>query len=193
MIIHCNFRDPGGVHSFREDIADRIAERGAYVNPTLHVGRSAAWTLAHKRDAEGLTPSERERLDQALTNLELHLDDTRRMIEMGLKVITGSDSSWSDYRLGNTVYEAELLVHAGYTPMQGVMSVTSWAAAALGMDDKVGALEPGKEADILVVKGDPSIDINDLWNVSDVFFAGRKVTRGSKNSLAAIRQQPARI
>ena len=110
-----------------------------------------------------------------------------------MKVITGSDSSWSNYRLGNTVYEAELLVHAGYTPMQGVMSVTSWAAAALGMDDKVGALEPGKEADILVVNGDPSIDINDLWNVSDVFFAGRKVTRGSGDSLAAIRQQPARI
>ena len=193
MIIHCNFRDPDGSHHFREDIADRIAEQGAYVNPTLQVGRTAAWSLAHKRDAEGLIPSERELLDQALIKLELHLDDTRRMIEMGLKVITGSDSSWSNYRLGNTVYEAELLVHAGYTPMQGVMSVTSWAAAALGMDDKVGALDPGKEADILVVEGDPSIDINDLWNVSDVFFAGRKVARGSGDSLAAIRQQPARI
>ena len=193
MIIHCNFRDPDGGHHFREDIADRIAEQGAYVNPTLQVGRTAAWTLAHKRDAEGLIPSERELLDQALSKLELHLDDTRRMIEMGVKVITGSDSSWSNYRLGNTVYEAELLVHAGYTPMQGVMSVTSWAAAALGMDDKVGSLEPGKEADILVVKGDPSVDINDLWNVSDVFFAGRKVARGSEDSLAAIRQQPARI
>ena len=193
MIIHCNFRDPGGANYFREDIAERIGEQGAYVNPTLHVGRSAAWTLAHKRDAEGLTPSERERLDQALINLEVHLNDTRRMIEMGLKVITGSDSSWGDYRLGNTVYEAELLVHAGYTPMQGVLSVTSWAAAALGMDDKVGTLEPGKEADILVVEGDPSIDINDLWNVSDVFFAGRKVVRGSEDSLAAVRQQPAQL
>ena len=156
--------------------------------PVVH-----AWTLAHKRDAEGLIPSERELLDQALIKLELHLDDTRRMIEMGVKVITGSDSSWGDYRLGNTVYEAELLVHAGYTPMQGVMSVTSWAAAALGMDDKVGTLEPGKEADILVVDGDPSVDIDDFWNLSDVFFAGRKVARSSENSIAAIRQQPARI
>ena len=77
--------------------------------------------------------------------------------------------------------------------MQGVMSVTSWAAAALGMDDKVGTLEPGKEADILVVDGVPSVDIDDLWSVSDVFFAGRKVARGSGDSIAAIRQQPARI
>ena len=61
------------------------------------------------------------------------------------------------------------------------------------MDDQVGTLEPGKEADVLVVKGDPSIDINDLWNVSDVFFAGKKVERGSEDSLAAVRQQPANI
>ena len=131
--------------------------------------------------------------DQALLKLEVRLDDTRRRIEMGVKVITGADSSWGDYRLGNTVYEAELLVHAGYTPMQGVMSVTSWAVAALGMDDKVGTLKPGKEADILVVDGDPSVDIDDLWNVFDVFFADRKVERGSEDSIAAIRQQPARI
>ena len=193
MIIHCNFRDPDGSHSFREDIADRIGEQGAYVNPTLQVGRAATWALAHKRDAVGLTAPERERFDEALTKLEIHLDDTRRMIEMGLKVITGSDSSWSDYQLGNTVYEAELLVHAGYTAMQGVMSVTSWAAEALGMDDRVGTLDPGKEADILVVEGDPSVDINDLWNVSDVFFAGRKVERGSEDSIAAVRQHPATI
>ena len=95
MIIHCNFRDPGGGHHFREDIAERIGEQGAYVNPTLHVGRSAAWTLAHKRDAEGLTPLGARAVGSgAVINLEVHLNDTRRMIEMGVKVITGSDSSW---------------------------------------------------------------------------------------------------
>ena len=193
MIIHCNFRDPDGSHSFREDIADRIGEQGAYVNPTLQVGRAATWALAHKRDDVGLTAQEREKFDEALTKLEIHLDDTRRMIEMGLKVITGSDSSWSDYQLGNTVYEAELLVHAGYSAMQGVMSVTSWAAESLGVDEKVGTLEAGKEADVLVVNGDPSVDINDLWNVSDVFFAGSQVERGSEGSIAALRQHPATI
>ena len=119
------------------------------------------------------------------------MEHSRRMIEMGLNVITGSDSSWGNYRLGNTVYETELLVHAGYTPMQGVLSVTSWAAAALNMDDKVGTLEPGKEADALVVRGNPAREINDLWKVADVFFAGRKLDRGSDESQAAVRQIPA--
>ncbi len=193
MIIHCYFRDADGENNFREDIAARIGEQGAYVNPTLHVGRSSVWRIAHKRDAQGLTQAEQTSLDGARRNLDVRLDHARRMIDMGLKVITGSDSSWGDYKLGNTVYETELLVQAGYTNMQGVLSVTSWAAAALGVDDEVGTLEPGKAADVLVVDGNPATDINDLWKVADVFFAGRRLERGSEHSLASVRQPPAQI
>ena len=191
MIIHCAFKDGDGTDNFRQDIAERIGEKGVYVNPTLHVGRSSAWVLAHKRDDEGLTPQEETDLDAGRRSMDVKLDHSRRMIEMGLKVITGSDSSWGNYKLGNTVYEAELLVHAGYTHLQGVLSVTSWAAAALDMDDDVGTLEPGKLADVLVVDGNPAEDINDLWNVREVFFGGNKLERGSDESLAAVRQQPA--
>ena len=77
--------------------------------------------------------------------------------------------------------------------MQGVLSVTSWAADALGVSDTVGTLEPGKAADILVVQGNPADDINALWNVEDVFLAGRKIERGSEDSIAAVRQPPAQI
>ena len=193
MIIHCYYREPDGSDIFREGIAERIAEQGAYVNPTLQVSRATAWDLIHKQDERKLTASEQFQLDEARSNLEVRLDHTRRMIQMGLKVITGSDSAWSSYQLGNTVYETELLVEAGYTPMQGVLSVTSWAAEALGVSDEVGTLEVGKAADILVVRGNPAQEINDLWNVADVFSAGRKVERGSDESLSAVRQAPARL
>ena len=193
MIIHCNYRDPDGAQNFREDIAERIGEQNAYVNPTLHVGRSTAWILAHKRDDVGLTPGEQAQLDETRAGMDIRMEHSRRMIEMGLKVITGSDSSWGNYKLGNTVYETELLVHAGYTPLQGVLSVTSWAAAALNMDDRVGTLEPGKEADALIVRGNPAEDINALWNVEDVFFAGQKLARNSDESQSAVRQTPAAI
>lgn len=191
MIIHCAYKDGDGTDNFRQDIAERIGEQGVYVNPTLHVGRSGAWILGHKRDDVGLTSQEEAQLDESRRSMEVKLDHSRRMIEMGLRVITGSDSSWGNYKLGNTVYEAELLVHAGYTHMQGVLSVTSWAAAALDMDDQVGTLEPGKLADVLVVNGNPADDINDLWNVADVYFGGNRLERGSDESLAAVRQQPA--
>ena len=132
MIIHCYYLDADGTVNFREDIAERIERQDAFVNPTLQVSRATAWELTHKRDDNGLTASEQSALEVARRNLDVRLDHTRRMIEMGVKVITGSDSSWSSYRLGNTPYETELLVHAGYTPMQGVLSVTGWAADALG-------------------------------------------------------------
>ena len=140
----------------------------------------------------GLTPEEQQRLDAGLRNLEKRMEDCRRMQEMGLRVITGSDSSWGDYQLGNTVYEAELLVASGYSAMKGVLSVTGEAAKALGIDDVTGTLEPGKEADIIVVDGNPAEDINTLWNVDEVFMAGRRVDRGSPESVDANRQIPPR-
>ncbi len=193
MIIHCTYNEPDGEVNFREDVAERIGEQGAYVNPTLQVGRARVWSLIQQARDTGLTNEARIDLDAAKRELDTRLDHNRRMIEMGIKVITGSDSSWGDYQLGNTVYETELLVHAGYSHMQGLMSVTSRAAEALGVDDIVGTLEPGKQADILVVDGDPSKNVNDLWNVADVFFKGEKVERGSEESLAAVRQQPEEI
>ncbi len=148
--------------------------------------------MQHKKEREGLTPEEQQRLDAGLRNLEARMEDCRRMQEMGLRVITGSDSSWGDYQLGNTVYEAELLVACGYSAMKGVLSVTGEAAKALAIDDVTGTLEPGKEADIIVVDGNPAEDINALWNVDEVFMAGQRVGRGSPESVAANRQMPPR-
>ena len=188
MIIHCVYTNPDGTDDFRPDVAERIGEQGAYVNPTLHVTRSGVWTLQAKRDDEGPSAALDAALDESRRQLDTRLEHCRRMMEMGLNVITGSDSSWSNYKLGNAVYETECLVMAGYSPMQGVLSVTREAAKALGVDDTVGTLEPGKEADIIVVDGDPTERVEDLWNVEEVFFGGQKVARGSNRSLAATRQ-----
>ena len=191
MIIHCTYRDADGSDNFRQDIAERIGEQGSFVNPTIHVARSSIWAIRRRAERqEKLTRDQQSTLDTGLRNLEQRLEDCRKMIDMGLKVITGSDSSWGDYQLGNTVYETELLVEAGYTPMQGVLSVTSEAAKALGIDSGVGTLEPGKEADIIIVDGDPSTDVNALWNVRDVFKAGDRIERGSDESVGRVRQQP---
>lgn len=79
---------------------------------------------------------------------------------------------------------------AGYSPMQALQSVTRNSAASIGVDDRVGTLEPGKEADLIVVDGNPAKDVDALWNVAEVFFAGKKVDRGSDQSVAGIRQRP---
>ena len=190
MIIHCFHREPDGTFNFRQDVAERIGEQGAYVNPTLHVSRARVWRLQHKKQREPLTSEEQSRLDDGRRTFETHLEHCGRMMEMGLKVITGSDSAWGDYQLGNCVYETESLVLAGYSPMQGFVSVTSEAAKALDVADTVGSLEAGKLADVIVVDGNPAEDVNALWNVEEVFLGGRRVDRGSPESLTAVRQHP---
>ncbi len=193
MIIHCVYRDAAGSDNFRMDIAEQLGERGVFVNPTVHVTRSAAWAIQHRSEQlGGLNQQEQTMLDEVRRNLNRRLEDCRKMIEMGLKIITGSDSSWGDYQLGNSVYETELLVQAGQPPKQGVLSITSEAANALGLGNVVGTLEPGKDADFIVVDGDPSRDINRLWNVREVFKSGKRIERGSEESLRAVRQQPPR-
>ena len=190
MIIHCVFKDSDGTNNFRVDVAERIGEQGAFVNPTLHVTRARIWTLQHKLQKQGLTPEEQTRLDDHLREFDVKLDHCRRMMDMGVKLITGSDSSWGDYQLGNTVYETECLVMSGFSPMQGILSITQNAATALDVDEAVGTLEPDKEADIIVVDGNPAENISDLWNVSDVFLAGRRVDRDSQEAMDATRQRP---
>lgn len=188
MIIHCIFKDADGSDRFREDVAERIGNRGAFVNPTLHVPRSTIWALEHKKADTGLTPAEQAKLDDQSRQFEGRIEDARKLIDMGLKVITGSDSSWGDYQLGNTVLETECLVMAGLSPMQGVVSVTGEAAKALGVDDEVGTLEPGKQADVIAVNGNPDEDLDALWNVTDVMLAGKLIDRGSASPIAATRQ-----
>jgi imidazolonepropionase-like amidohydrolase len=63
--------------------------------------------------------------------------------------------------------------------MEAIVSATSDSAKSCWIDDTVGTLEPGKQADVLIVDGDPSQDINALWNVVDVFQGGDKVDRGN--------------
>ena len=190
MIIHCVFKDANGTANFREDVAERIGAQGAYVNPTVHVIRSRVWSFQRKKETHGLSVREQAELDESLWELELRWTHLSRLIEMGLKIITGSDSSWGHYKLGNTVYETECLVQAGMSPMRGIVSVTSDAAKSLGIDSVTGSLEQDKEADIIIVDGNPAEDITMLWNITDVFLGGQRVDRAGESVLAGIRQHP---
>jgi imidazolonepropionase-like amidohydrolase len=68
--------------------------------------------------------------------------------------------------------ELELLVDAGFSPVEAIKIATLNGAQFLGEADHIGSLAPGKQADIMLVKGDPSNKISDIENVEVVFKDG---------------------
>jgi len=68
--------------------------------------------------------------------------------------------------------EIELLVEAGFTPVQAIQITTENGALYLGQQDRIGTLAPGKQADLVLIKGDPSKRIDEIENVETVFKAG---------------------
>jgi hypothetical protein len=68
--------------------------------------------------------------------------------------------------------ELELLVEAGFTPAEAIHIYTENGARFLGEDDHIGTLAAGKQADLIVVGGDPSTRIADIEKTELVFKDG---------------------
>lgn len=84
----------------------------------------------------------------------------------GIDPIDGVIAGFGDQR------EVELLVEAGFTPLEAIKIATLNGARFLKVDDRTGSLAVGKQADIVIVNGDPSANIQDIEKVEIVFKDG---------------------
>lgn len=183
MIIHGFFAREDGTLRFDSRLANKIAEKEIWLNPTIHIGRSGVAALDEKSKNSTLTYEEESKLPEWRRNHQVWLEHCGKMLELGVKMVAGSDCGWGYYPFGQLAYELECLVLAGMSPLQAICAATGDASKALGISDKVGTLEPGKEADLLLVDGDPATKILDLMNVRAVFKGGLQVLdEGSEES-----------
>jgi len=83
--------------------------------------------------------------------------------------------------------EVELLVEAGFSPVEAVQVATRNGARFLGEETEIGTIAPGKRADLVLVKGDPSRTIADIENVEMVFKGG--VGYDSRKLVESVRGQ----
>jgi len=179
MIIHCIFNEPDGTYRFRPDLVARLAAARAWVNPTLYVMKAGIERQREVREREGrLTPELTAQLDAARRALDVRVDAVRRMSEAGVRMTAGSDSPWGWYAPGEFVHEIHMLAQAGLSYADAVVAGTAGAAESIGVGTLAGRLARGRPADALVVRGDPTRDITALWDVLDVYQAGRRVERG---------------
>jgi imidazolonepropionase-like amidohydrolase len=127
---------------------ERMAERGIFFVPTL---------LVYEYHRKSPQPHVRERAEALL---EHHIVSIRQALDIGVKVVAGTDAGGHGHPAN--AGELDCLVRAGMTPMQALQAATGWAAECLGREAELGTVEPGKLADLVVVRGDPLGDINIL-------------------------------
>ncbi|PKB66028.1 MAG: hypothetical protein BZY82_06680 [SAR202 cluster bacterium Io17-Chloro-G3] len=178
-ITHGIHKEPDGSTRYRPEISERIAEQGVFVNPAMYALRIRVEELEIKQDQEGLIATEQSKLDELRAEHEVRLDHFRRMREAGVTMVCGSDSAWGHYRMGNFQGELEEAVAGGMSPMGSILAATRDSADSCWLND-VGSLEQGKQADLLVVDGDPTRNIKDLRKVIEVIQSGKTVYQGNK-------------
>jgi imidazolonepropionase-like amidohydrolase len=100
---------------------------------------------------------------------------TRRAHQLGVPISTGTDSiaAADTSALPNVHEEIALLVRdGGFTPAEALVAATENGARTLGIADRVGSLQPGKRADLVVLSADPLADITSTRSVQLVMKRG---------------------
>jgi len=102
------------------------------------------------------------------------MDFERAFVKAGGLLLAGLDPTGNGGVVAGfgDLREVELLVEAGFTPVEAIKIASLNGAKYLGRDAQIGSVAVGKQADLIVVKGDPSKNINEIENVEIVFKDG---------------------
>ena len=181
-ILHCAFYDNDGNYRFDQKTADRLAISEVWLNPTMGLGNANRERLIKIKAERELTPDEEDRLERSTVSGANSLAQFSALVTAGVKLVGGSDCGWSYYPFGDFQGEIMSLHKAGLSPLEAIYAGTRSPAAALCNLDTIGTVEAGKEADLLVVNGDPSQDLECLRDVVAVFKGGSRVATAKERA-----------
>ena len=155
-----------GIHSiehamFLDDEAiDLILENGTFVVPTL----LAPLAVIEIGEATGTMPE--YGLRKARETIEIHAESIAKAYQAGVKIVMGTDAGVMPH--GTNLRELGLMCGIGMSPMDSIVATTKVAAECLGWQDRLGTIETGKLADIIITKTDPLTHINSLQDVNNI-------------------------
>lgn len=102
------------------------------------------------------------------------MEQTMRMAqELGVRLITGSDTGYGPESVSRVGVEVANFVKVGLSPIEAIRGATLYSAELLGIAEDTGVIEPGKEADLIVVVEDPLENIAAIQDVVAVVSNGR--------------------
>lgn len=169
-----------------EAAIDLLAETGTYLVADIWFGD---WITEQGR-LHGWSP---EVLRKNEETIEAQREVFAKAVKAGVKLAFGTDSGGYPHGMAGKQFAYQ--VRFGQTPMQAIQSATTVAAELIGWQDRVGAIEPGKLADLVAVEGDVLEDVSSLEDVAFVMKGGevvKDVRASSGGRLASDRREEAR-
>jgi imidazolonepropionase-like amidohydrolase len=150
-----------------EEALERMAAEARFLTPTLFI---------YRHIAEGAGPDYARR--KAIACAEQHPRTVARARAVGVAITAGSDSGSCGAPHPALFFELrDLVARGGLSPLEAITAATATNARALGLDGEIGTLVRGRQADLLIVDGDPAGDITALERPWAVMQAGRWVHR----------------
>jgi imidazolonepropionase-like amidohydrolase len=155
-----------GIHSIEHGIylddeaIDLMLKHGTYLVPTLLAPVSVL------EAAENNPQVPEYGIRKARESIEAHKASVAKAYKAGVKIAMGTDSGVSPH--GVNLRELGLMCGIGMSPMESIVASTKVAAECMGWDDRVGTLESGKLADVVIAKKDPLADIRSLETLENI-------------------------
>jgi imidazolonepropionase-like amidohydrolase len=152
--------------------------------PLAQTGIGAASALLNPRMLNTMSADARERYlsnrarvpatSPALELIRKGMDFERAFVQAGGLLIAGLDPTGNGGVVAGfgDLRGVELLVEAGFTPLEAIKIYSLNGARFLGEDSRIGSIVAGKQADLMIVKGNPATRISDIENVEIVFKDG---------------------
>ena len=165
---------PEGIRNALNAGVDSIEHGNNAERATLELMKEkhAYWVLTkgHFRDRlkTETNPRVRKYLEDTLHRARQNIAIAR---ELGVKIANGFDPASTEAH-GKNADEIVTATELGLTPLEAIRAATINAADLMGWQDRVGAIEPGKFADLIAVDGNPLVDISVLQNVKFVMKGG---------------------
>jgi imidazolonepropionase-like amidohydrolase len=156
-----------GIHSIEHGIylddegIELMLERGTFLVPTIIAPLAVLESGQEKGMPEYAIRKTRE-------VIEAHSHSISRAHRAGLKIAMGTDAGILPH--GQNLRELGLMVEIGMTPMEAIVATTRTAAECLGWHDRVGTVEAGKLADIVITRADPLQDIRSLEEADNILL-----------------------